>query len=173
MKSKTILKIIISFVILVSINSCTSNEKKELKNTSNSKEISVFNYDDSEQLAAYNKLNLDETHANLLNPQISKDDFSTVRTSWIDLHQKIGKHLSENNFHWGVKDSTITIVQKIYFNPKGDIENYFFNVLNDNVSKEKKEQFADLILTFAKNNQIGIKRDENFAQCGKTRYLNQ
>ena len=93
--------------------------------------------------------------------------------SWTDLHQSIGKYLSENEFKWEVKDSSITIVQKIYFNTNGEIENYFFNVLNKNVTKEKQEQFANLISSFAKGNKIQFKKDEKFAQCGKTKYLNK
>ena len=175
MKFKTILKALFLIIITIGINGC--DEKKEEKTVNVDKEkletINVFNFDNKQELSNYNNLNLDETHPNLLNPQISKSEYNSVMKSWIDLHQRIGKHLSENGFSWEVESSSITIVQKIYFNSNGEIQNYFFNVLNENVTKEKKKQFADLILSFSKNNGIEYKSEEKFAQCGKTKYLNE
>jgi hypothetical protein len=168
MTFKTILKTVFIFSIFIGISSCI----KKTENADNKNAIGIFNYDNEQQLTQYNKLNLDETHPNLLNPQISKSDHSLVMKSWTNLHQKIGTHLSENKFNWEVEDSAITVVQKIYFNPQGAIENYFFNVLNKKVSTEKKEEYANLISSFAKNNRIEFKKDSNFAQCGKTKYLN-
>ena len=116
---------------------------------------------------------MDENHPNLLNPEISKSDLNAVMKSWTDLHQRIGAYLFENEFNWDIEDSSTTIVQKIYFNSDGEIENYFFHVLNENVTKEKKELFADLILNFAKKNKIEFESVGKFAQCGKTKYLNE
>ena len=116
---------------------------------------------------------MDETHSNLLNSQISKSEYNSVLKSWTDLHKRIGKFLLENKFDWGINDSTITIVRKIYFKPNGEIENYFFNVLNKNKTKEKRERISNLIADFAKNNSIEYQRNEKFAQCGKTKYLNE
>ncbi len=169
MKLKTISKVLFIIMIITGISSC--KEKTETAN--NGKEIGVFNFDDKQELSEYDKLNLDETHPNLLNPQISKSDYDSVMKSWTDLHQRIRQYLSENEFNWGVEDSSITIVQKIYFNSSGEIENYFFNVLNKNVTKEKKERFANLISAFAKDNRIEFKKEGKFAQCGKIKYLNK
>ena len=133
---------------------------------------SVYNFHDKEQLEAYTALNLDDTHPNLLNPQVSQDEISKVIGTWSDLHQRVGKHLAEHNFSWGVEDSSIAIVQKIYFKPDGEVTHYFFNVLNKSVSKKKKEEFSNLLKSFASENKINITREEQFAQCGKTRYMN-
>lgn len=168
MTFKTIIKTVFIFSIFFGSSSCIEKTEK----ADNRKAIGVFNNDNEQQLTEYNKLNLDDTHPNLLNPQISKSDHSLVMKSWTNLHQKIGSHLSENKFNWEVKDSAISVVQKIYFTPQGAIENYFFKVLNKTVRIEKKEEYANLISSFAKNNRIEYKKDSNFAQCGKTKYLN-
>lgn len=171
MKLKTILKVFFILTIITGISSC----KKKIENQSdvieNKKEIRVFNFDNKQQLSDYNKLNLDQTHPNLLNPQIARSDYNSVRKSWTDLHQSIAEYLAKNEFNWGVEDTSIVIVQKIYFNANGEIKDYFFNVLNENVTKEKKEQFANLITAFAKSNKIELNRDKQFAQCGKTKYM--
>lgn len=173
MKSKTILKYLFIPLIMIGIISCKEKKESTKQTVDNKIEVGVFNFDNKQELSKYNVLNLDETHPNLLNPQISKSDYNSVIKSWTDLHQRIGKYLSENRFDWEVKDSSITIVQKIYFNSDGEIENYFFNVLNKTVTKQKKEQFADLILSFANNNNIDFESERKFAQCGKTKYLNE
>ncbi len=172
MRIKLIFKGIFIFTIITGIYGCKEKTESKTDIVETEKKIGVFNFDNKQELAEYNRINLDDTHPNLLNPQISKSDYNVVMESWTDLHQRIGAYLSKNEFNWEVKDSSISIVQKIYFNPNGEIENYFFNVLNENVTKEKKEQFADLISTFAKDNRIDFKRDENYAQCGKINYPN-
>jgi len=169
-------KIVFSISLLLAtglVSSCNQNSDKRTPSIDTVPGISVYNFSNKLELATYNKLNLDESHPNLLNPQISKTDHNAIIDSWTDLHQKIGSYLSQNDFSWEVEDSTISIVQKIYFKPNGAIKHYFFNVLNKSITEEKKVQFSNLIIEFAKRNQIAIKRDKPFAQCGKTKYLNK
>ena len=173
MKLKTIFKGLFIILIITVIYSCNEKTENKTEIVETERKIGVFNFDNKQELTKYNRMNLDDTHPNLLNPQISKSDYNVVMESWTDLHQRIGTYLYENGFNWDVEDSSIEMVQKIYFNKNGEIENYFFNVLNENVTEEKKEQFANLISDFAKDNSIEIERDGNFAQCGKTRYLNK
>ncbi len=173
MKLKTFWKGLFILIVLIGVSSCKQHPKKKTENDEKTKTIGVFNSANEQELTEYIKLNLDESHPNLLNPQISKTDYNTVIESWTDLHQRIGNYLVENKFTWETKDEAISIVQKIYFDHNGEIENYFFNILNPNVTKEKKEQFAKLISEFAKTNRIDLKRDKSFAQCGKTKYLNK
>ncbi|WP_224484728.1 hypothetical protein [Robertkochia aurantiaca] len=161
---------VLIILILITI-SCRENREQK-KNSESVETVKVVNFDNKKELAAYTQMNLDSTHPNLLNPQISRSEYDTVVQSWKGLHHDLEQYLSQNDFNWGVKDSTITIVQKIYFNPEGKINTYFFRVINNEVTEEKKEELAHLIASFAQNHSIGIKREEPFAQCGKTRYLN-
>lgn len=110
MENKTIIKTFFTFIIIAGIYSC--REKKETEVQVYTNEISIFNYDNKHDLLEYNKLKLDESHPNLLNPNVSKSDYNLVKKSWISLHQNIGEYLSDNEFKWGVKDSSITIFHK-------------------------------------------------------------
>jgi hypothetical protein len=130
----------------------------------------VFNFSNKTELAEYGSLNPDETHDNLQNPQISKADYEKVVQSWTDLHQKIGSHLSKNNFEWDTADSTISIVHKIYFQPSGEIKYHFFKILTPDVSKENSEEFSSLLSSFAGDYKMNLTRETSFAQCGKARY---
>lgn len=134
--------------------------------------IQVYYFSNSDLLKTYESLDLDASHANLLNPQESKEEINAVIASWSDLHQRIGKYLAEKDFKWGSEDENVGILQKIYFDKTGNITHYFFRVFNEDVTEEKKEEFADHLRAFAKSNTISIKRDQQFAQCGKTRYAN-
>ncbi len=159
-------------ITLVSLNSCKINTESKSETTEEIAQVKVYDFNNKQELAEYEALNLDKSHPNLLNPQISKADYDTVIASWTNLHQEIGTYLSENDFSWEVEDSTISIVQKIYFKPNGHIKHYFFRVLNENVPGEKKERYADLIKEFAKTHRIDYQLDQSFAQCGKTKYMN-
>ena len=170
---KIMLRAFTMLVVLAGSTSCTEKTKEKKVAIEKEGAVVVVNFDDKEKLSEFLALNLDDTHPNLLNPDISKTDHDAVLKSWEDLHQRIGSHLAENNFTWGIEDSSITIVQKIYFKPNGAIETYFFNVLNKDVTLEKKEQFAVLIADFAGKNRLGIQQEGSFAQCGKTRYQNE
>ena len=170
---KTILKWTLAFCIIVGVSSCKEKAESTIEVVENREVIRVFNFQDKEEFSVYTSLNLDESYPNLLDPQISKSDHITVIESWSDLHQRIGAFLSDNEFTWGVEDKSISILQKIYFEPNGKIEYYFFRVLNENVTNEKLEQFANLIAEFAETNRIDLQMDTSFAQCGKTKYLNE
>jgi hypothetical protein len=173
MKLKNVLKSMLVILIIAGTYSCKEKNENKTQSDETEKKAKVFNFDNKTELSQFNKLNLDETHPNLLNPQISKTDYNSVVKSWTGLHQNIGKYLSDKKFTWNAKDSTITIIQKFYFNKNGEIENYFFRIKNKEVSKEKKEQFANLISDFSKSNKIDFKKNECFAQCGKAKYLNK
>lgn len=173
MNNRTILKWTIAISLLIGISSCKEKAESTIEVVENKEVIGVFNFDNKQELSEYNSLNLDESYPNLLDPQISKSDHNTVMESWSDLHQRIGKYLSENKFTWGVEDKTISILQKIYFEPNGKIKYYFFRIFNENVTNEKQAQFANLIAEFAETNRIDFQTDTSFAQCGKTKYLNE
>lgn len=136
------------------------------------KEIKVYDFANKEDLDKYEQLNLDEDHPNLLNPDISKTDMNKVIASWTELHQDIGKYLEENDFEWKTNDEEIMIVHKFYFNPEGKIHSYFFRILNEDISEEKRQQYSKFVKKFAESNTLGLSRDSQFAQCGKTKYLN-
>ena len=181
MDRNTILKWTLAFCIIVGVSSCKEKaestkevvENQEVINEAINESIGIFNFQDKEEFSVYTSLNLDESYPNLLDPQISKSDHNTVIESWSDLHQRIGTFLSDNEFTWGVEDKSISILQKIYFDPNGKIKYYFFRVFNENVTNEKQEQFANLIAEFAETNRIDFQTDTSFAQCGKTKYLNE
>ena len=158
---------------MIGIISCKEVEKGKSKTLAATAKVGTYNFDNKEEVSEYNRLDLDKTHPNLLNPNLSKDDYQEIIESWKSLHQEIGSYLAKNDFDWGVEDTSVTIVHKIYFTPEGEIKNYFFNILNEEVPMEKKEKFGELVSNFSANNRISIQRDQSFAQCGKTRYLNK
>ena len=172
MDIKTIQIWSVAFSIIAGISSCKDKAASTMAIVENNEVIRVFNFQDKEESSEYKSLNLDESHPNLLDPQISSDHDAVIK-SWTDLHQRIGAFLSDNDFTWGVEDKTINILQKIYFEPNGKMKYYAFRVFNGNVMKEKQEQFADLIAEFAKTNRIDFQLDKSFAQCGKTKYMNE
>lgn len=175
MNTKTIYTLVNSFFLLFILGSCHQQLDSQLlnKDTQPQKKITIFNFDNKQDVASYKELQLDSTHPNLLNPQISKDDYMLVRESWAGLHQKIGAYLSEKDFSWEIEDSVITIVQKFYFYPNGEIKSYFFNIRNESVTAQKKKEFGDLIANFSEDHTIELSRNQDFAQCGKTKYYNQ
>lgn len=132
----------------------------------------VYNLDDKEQSEKAKQLKLDDAYANLLNPQVSKDEFKAVYGSWSDFHKEIGEYIKQENFNWGVADSTITLVNKIYFDKEGKVEHFLFKVWNEKVSNDKKAEYQLLLNKFIENSGVNLKRDKQFAQCGKVKYIN-
>ena len=62
--------------------------------------------------------------------------------------------------------------QNKYLDKNGTINYYVFNILNPSVSEEKKLEFEDILFKFSKDVQLELQRDQQFSQCGKTKYLN-
>lgn len=134
----------------------------------------LINFDNEFDMTKYEVLNLDSTYLNLLDPKnVSQEELNEVYHSWTEFHQSVIFFINENNFKWGVQDSTISIINKIYFNKGGTIDYYGFKILNKSVTEEKKEEFKDILKSFSKSVKIDLERKDNFAQCGKTKYLNK
>lgn len=172
---KIILPLLIGFFVFAGTGSGSFEERKkgEKQQNKEKEEIKVFNASKDQELASYNSLELDKTHSNLLDARHSESGYEKVLESWTELHQGIGNFLSANEFDWEVEDPSIAIVHKVYFEENGEIKAYFFNVLNKSVSMEKQEEYAGLIKEFAGATKIGLTREKDFAQCGKTRYMNK
>ena len=125
---------------------------------------------------AYNeikKLNLDSTYTNLLDPRnVSESEYKIVVESWSEFHKKVSQFIKEENFKWEVPDSTITIFNRIYFDKNGTIDYYTFKIKNPSVSSEKQAEYEKVLQKFSKEVKLDLKRSEQYAQCGKTKYLN-
>lgn len=125
---------------------------------------------------AYNeikKLNLDSTYTILLDPRnVSESEYKIVVESWSEFHKKVSQFIKEENFKWEVPDSTITIFNRIYFDKNGTIDYYTFKIKNPSVSSEKQAEYEKVLQKFSKEVKLDLKRSEQYAQCGKTKYLN-
>ena len=150
------MKKLVLFSLLIVI-SCTKKVNKE---------VLVFNVDDKGTKVELSNMDLDKKHPNLLNPSISKGDYDSVLSSWVDLHKELQKYLNQNNFDWGIDDDKIKIFNKIYFDKNGRVEAYVYKVLSKNTEK-KSDEYGKLMLSFLKEIKISVVRDFPFAQCGK------
>lgn len=155
-------KYVLLIPVFLWILSCTNNEKG-----------SVVGFHDKIAFNDFKKLLLDETHKNLLNPNVSnKEEYPTIINSWKNFHGKVNAILKDNRFTWNVPDSTITVVNKIYFNANGEVNHFFVNIRNKNIDKETKDLYVQLLTDNLKELSIDLKREEQFAQCGKVKYQN-
>lgn len=156
------MKKIISIIALVMCVSCKDKHKTMVVNSQNELEYSKIK-----------KLELDKHYRNLLIPQNStKEEYAEVAKTWRDFHRQIGKIVKENNFSWNVKDSSISVFNRIYFTKNGEVDYYMFKVLNKNVSEEKKAAYEKLLAKHISKVKIDLKRENQYAQCGKVRYQN-
>ncbi|MCA0131712.1 hypothetical protein [Winogradskyella alexanderae] len=150
---------------------CKQNSSED--KTENTKEPNIINFDDKLAFADFSKLNLDEKCVNLLDPRnTSKTERERVIKSWSNFHKKINKFMKEEGFSWEVPDSTISIYNRIYFDKNGTVNYYVFNINNPSISELKKAEFKNVLSKFSKEVHIELQRAGQFAQCGKTKYLN-
>ncbi|SNR14819.1 hypothetical protein [Tenacibaculum jejuense] len=116
---------------------------------------------------------LDKSYKNLLNPNnTTEEEYKAIINSWKEYHTKVSSILQENNFSWGVKDPSVTIFNKIYFNKEGKVNHILVNVKNEKVSNEVKSAYVTLLKNHINELSINLKRGNQFAQCGKIKYKN-
>lgn len=116
---------------------------------------------------------LDKSYKNLLNPNnTAEEEYKAVINSWKEYHTKVSSILQENNFSWGIKDPSVTIFNKIYFNKKGKVNHILVNVKNEKISNETKSAYVSLLKNHINELSINLKRANQFAQCGKIKYKN-
>ncbi|MCP9198775.1 hypothetical protein MKO06_02575 [Gramella sp. GC03-9] len=153
-------------ILLISLLSISANSQ-------NKDAIKVYDFDSEPEILKSKAPQLDNAHPNLLNPQISKTEYETVMESWTKLHQEMASFLKAKDFEWETEDEQILIVHKFYFDADGNIHTYVFNLLNEDIDEQQRQTYSNLVSEFAETYSIGLKRDKQFAQCGKTRQMNQ
>lgn len=157
--------------MIIGFLGCKHNPKEE--KIADVKNPKVVNFDNKLAFNEFSKLNLDDKCVNLLDPSnTSEAERKSVFNSWSNLHKNVTRFLKEEKFDWEVPDSTISIYNRIYFDKNGNINYYVFNINNPSVTEEKKAEFENVLLKFSKNVQLELQRDQEFSQCGKTKYLN-
>ncbi len=155
-------KRLLVFFLIIFIFSCSKEN-----------EGAVVNLQSEAAINKVKKLDLDTKYKNLLNPEFTTDEeYKEVTKSWGDFHKQVGKILKENDFDWGIKDSSVKILNKIYFNKDGEVNYIIFRVMNENVTYDKKEAYEKLLSENITKLKIDLKRNEKFAQCGNVKYLN-
>ncbi len=155
------------FLLLVILLSCGKNSADTDKNPV------IINFDNQLSFDAYKKLNLDSIYPNLLDSiNSTQEQHKKVIESWSEFHQQVSKFMKDENFTWDSPDSTISIVNKIYFSKRGSINYYVLKIINPSISISKKLEFETVLKNFSKSITMSLNRDSKYAQCGKTRYLN-
>lgn len=81
----------------------------------------------------------------------------------------LAKYLNQNQFFW---DEPTRSFQRIYFNPDGEIDYYFFNFKPGTLNKEKEELFEKLVSEFIRTYHFPLHAASNFAQCSPVVYKN-
>jgi len=157
------------YFLSVSIGCKTETEQANIAEMDGRK---VFSANNSDELSAYGELKLDSIYPNLLDPTVSGDSITSVMNSWMLLHQAISTQLDRNSFSWQSQDSIIEILHKIYFNEDGQIDYYLFRVFNESVNDSIVSAFSVEIDSFTNNFIMQLDMDRNYAQCGKTSYMN-
>jgi len=161
----------IFFLILLSFFACKNDTETSI--VKDVKAPTIVNFDDKLAFGDFKKLNLDDKCANLLDPRnTAEDERTSVINSWSSFHKKVTVFLEQENFKWEIPDSTISIYNRIYFNKNGTINYYVFNINNPSVTAEKKAEFEKVLEKFSRDVKLDLKREQEFAQCGKTRYIN-
>lgn len=166
MKKNFVLSVLCGLIL---VGCSTPNKQKEQREDNS--EVRVFSLANAEDKIAFSALKLDDTHSNLLNRDISKDQFDVIWKSWTDIHKALNQHLINENFDWGVNDERIRLFNKIYFKKDGRVKYYVFGI-RSSVSQEKMEAFGEIAQDFFADQKISLTRDADFAQCGKASLLN-
>lgn len=171
MKFKCIVKIMFFTLMISTIASC--KEKNPQKEIIDIQKPLVVNGDDDVAIRQLQNRNLDSVYMNLLNPKnVSDSEYNAVSDSWIEFHKQVSQFIDKENFKWEVPDSTITIMNRIYFDKNGTIDYYAFKVMNPSVSLNKRAEYEKILQKFSRDVKINLQREENYAQCGNIIYLN-
>ncbi|MEC3906269.1 hypothetical protein VOI54_04525 [Tamlana sp. 2201CG12-4] len=158
-------------LLIVGIISC-KQKSSETKNNLNV-EPKVVNGDNELAFNEIKKLNLDSIYLNLLDPRnVTEAEYQKVGKSWTEFHKNVSDFIKSENFKWEVPDSTITVMNRIYFSKDGTVDFYTFKIRNQSVSTEKRTEYEKVLQKFCENVKIDLYRNERYAQCGKIKYVN-
>ncbi len=98
---------------------------------------------------------------------VFKDNPEEYYNAWKNFHQSLGRFLASNEFYW---EETTKGFNRIYFNKDGGVDYFLYNIHEDQISKEKEEQFEKLLKEFVKEHKFKLTAKVGFAQCGGAVY---
>ena len=120
---------------------------------------------------------LDEVYLSAVHVDTSKAVFKSeaeqqqMFESYKKLLQDFGRFLKSNNFVW---DQQTKGFNRIYFDSDGSIDYFLYNFQHvkpeDQLSKEKQNEFNRLLNLFIQDYKIPMKANRKFAQCSPTTY---
>jgi len=82
---------------------------------------------------------------------------------------ELARFLNTNDFFW---EEPTRIFSRIYFSADGEVEYFFLNEAQANLTTEQLEQFTKLTAEFISVYIMEIESDEPFAQCSPVVYDN-
>lgn len=158
---------ILLLLLAIGCLACKSQSKKSI-------DPKVINLSNEKENADFVDLALDSIYANLLDPRnVSESDYNDVLESWTDFHQNLMTYLKKNDFSWDVPDSTISVFNRIYFSPEGQVQYYAYRILSPELPQSKQKEFAEVLYEFSEEVKLNYIQPQQFAQCGKTRIVNK
>lgn len=89
MQLKSFFILIFSIAFLIVFNSCKQQEENKTETVNATDQVGVCGFYNKQEVAEVKTMKLDESHPNMLNPEISKSDYKAVTESWAGLHQKL------------------------------------------------------------------------------------
>ena len=97
----------------------------------------------------------------------SQEEQAELQKSYTGLFKELGAFLKLNCFEWA---KPTRCFNRLYFNPKGEIDYFLYNFSENQIVPEKEKEFERLLNLFVKDYKFPLKANQNFAQCSPIKY---
>jgi len=90
--------------------------------------------------------------------------------SYVNMHQELGKYLTQNGFNW---PKTTQLFTRVYFDSSGTIDYFLINPKKANLDEGEIELYFRLLNEFIKDYKLPISASSGFAQCSPIKYVSK
>lgn len=130
----------------------------------------AMNFERAQELGiSFNELDERYTPGMSNNPQVGafndrSDDYLIAYQSFL---QELMLYLSENDLVW---DKPVRCFNRIYFNDNGQVDHFFYNFKEGEISTHDEQKFKKLLKEFIKEARFGLDPGQAFSQCSPVVY---
>lgn len=154
----TILRKLLTLLILLSTSFAFAQQKKK-----------VFNLDNKRDTIYLEKTGLLNDYPNCRLEQEDSVAFDKYNTAFRSASGKLHGYIKQQNFDFHTKDSTVVLMHKFHVNSKGEID-YCTFIARTSLSKRTTRRYSKLLGEFIEGRKVNYESETPFFICGHSRY---
>ena len=132
----------------------------------------IVDYSVKETRDQFELLKLDSVYTNLLGTEKDEAEADSLYRSWLNFNRELAKMVRGKQFDWETADSTVILWNRVYCQPGGAIDYYFYYITDSVINQQVGKEYGEFIGKHISGLKYPVVRNFKYSQCGSYRHKN-